>query len=176
MLVKSLNADYGLPISELEAYMLCVDKILQHKIEEKPNSGVILNKGEENQIKLKYTQIREIHEKLHSYMSSEGLFSFGLCMTCGKWNNKGSSTGLYGMCGKDSTHAYHSCAEHTPIGAGFGLNTVRPTDKELKFAEKCLSCKYLSSKSSKCRNKHSEHYKQKRDKNSQRCDAWRYFA
>ena len=174
--MKSINIDYGLPVSELEAYMLCIDKILQHKIEEKTSGGVIINKGKPNQIKLKYERIRDIHENLSSYLSSEGKFSFGLCMTCGKWNNKGSSTGLYGMCGKDSKHAYHSCSEHTPIGAGFGLNTVRPTDKELKFAEKCLSCKYLSSKSSKCRNKHSEHYKQKRDKNSQRCDDWRYFA
>lgn len=174
--MKSINVDYCLPVSELEAYMLCIDKILQHKIEEKPSGGVIINKGEPNQIKLKYEHLRNIHENLSSYLSSEGKFSFGLCMTCGKWNNKGSSTGLYGMCGKESTHAYHSCAEHTPIGAGFGLNTVRPTDKELKFSEKCLSCKYLSSKSSKCRNKHSEHYKQERDKNSQRCDDWRYFA
>lgn len=119
--ITTLNEDKGKVISDLEALLCVLDKLMAEKIEVKPKAGITLAKGKPNERKIKYSEAMTFLRQLNSFFGLSGAISFGTCQTCTFWNNKGSSTGFYGSCNGKGKHAFDSCLKHSKEGGGYGL-------------------------------------------------------
>ena len=104
--------------NELEMILIMCEKLLAEK-----SGGVIFNKGTDVESKLSYKQALEGIKSLRDYFGVEGAFSFSICKTCRKWNNKGHSNKAFGTCriGEVCKHQYETCPEHTINKEAWGL-------------------------------------------------------
>lgn len=119
--MKSLNETKGTTINDIEITIKALKKLLKTKIKENPKAGYIMAKGEENEKRLRYSDMLSVLNSLEVKLALDGCFSFGVCKTCSRFNSKTSSTGYLGTCGKDTKHEYDSCSRHSFDGGGFGL-------------------------------------------------------
>ena len=119
----SLNLDKGTCVSELEALIMVMDRLLQDKLQANPKSGIVFNRGEPNELKVRYADAQKALENLKSTFAYKGAFSFGICKTCKKFKNEGYSTGMLGKCSlsKSVVGGYDTCDKHSKSGGGFGL-------------------------------------------------------
>lgn len=119
----SLNAAKGKTVSELESSLLCFGKLLEEKLANK-SVGVIVNKGQDDQVKIKYEDALRGLNRLSSYFGLKGTFSYGICGTCNHFSIDTDSTEVLGTCKLKSSsghHIYESCAQHSKYGGGYGL-------------------------------------------------------
>lgn len=119
--MKSLNETKGTTINDLEITIKALKRLLTSKIKDNPKAGFVMAKGEENEKKLRYSDMLKVLSSLEVKLALDGCFSFGVCKTCSKFNPRTSSTGCLGTCGKDTKHEYDSCSRHSLDGGGFGL-------------------------------------------------------
>ena len=117
----SLNLNQRKHVSDLEKFFLVVDRMISSKIEENPKSGIVLNKGTDKELKVRYSTLKEVLECLHDSFAVRGCFSFGICETCDKFDNRGSTTKRFGKCNGKSVHCYDTCEHHSKDKGGFGL-------------------------------------------------------
>lgn len=118
---NSINLKNAIEVSELESFFLVIDKLLDKKLEENLKSGIVLNKGEQNELRVRYRNTQKTLKELSSYFGLKGCFSFGICGTCDSFNNSGYSCGHLGKCNGKEVHIYDTCNEHSTNGGGFGL-------------------------------------------------------
>lgn len=118
---KSLNADKGTTINELEIMFTGLNKLLDKQIEENPKSGIIMAKGKVNETRMRYKEVKQVLHKMQDYFEIKGCMSLGICKTCTNFNSKASSVGYFGLCrNKDTKHEYDTCGQHSYKGGGFG--------------------------------------------------------
>jgi hypothetical protein len=120
-LSKSLNAKQGKEVSELEKFFMIIDNILEKRIEENPKSGMVVNKGTDEEVKMKYKDAQKVLQRIESSYAVKGCNSFGICKTCTSFNSRGSSSGSFGKCEGKDVHCYDTCNKHSEDGGGFGL-------------------------------------------------------
>ena len=119
--MDSLNLKKGKTISELEALFIAVDKLIDEKLEQNPKAGIIIGKGQSNEVRIRYVKLKKRLEILHKFFALKGCFSYGVCQTCSKFNTTSSSTKEFGVCQNRTVHCYDTCSEHSKIGGGFGV-------------------------------------------------------
>lgn len=120
--MRSLNMDFeSSTISDLESCLIILDRVIDSRIEDNPKSGMVLNKGCENEVKMKYQKVKKLLNEIHNQYALSGTFSIGCCQTCSRFNTKGHSSEFYGTCGGNTVHAFNTCQNHSKSGGGFGL-------------------------------------------------------
>lgn len=112
--------------NELDLALRIAKKLLDRAMEEKPNGGLVANKGTPYEAKLSYHEAKLCMERLERKFGMLGAFSFGICGCCTRWNTAGHGTahwsdvGTCSLCNK-STHRYDSCDKHSRENGGWGL-------------------------------------------------------
>lgn len=119
--MKSINLEQGKSLNELEAFFLVVDKLIDEKLEQHPNTGIIFAKGEDNEARIKYRDVKKTLTTLYKFFAIKGCFSLGICKVCKKFDSSSSSTKEFGKCQGIQKHCYDSCANHSKTGGGYGL-------------------------------------------------------
>ncbi len=117
-----LNIDKGRTISDLEALFIVLEKLFDAKLKEKPNAGITIAKGQENERKIKYKEAQELCNYLYDYFVVKGTFSLGICGTCKYFKSQGHSKPCLGHCYKKaSCHIWDTCSDHSKEKGGFGI-------------------------------------------------------
>lgn len=121
--ITTLNEDKGRAISDLEALMVTMEKLLNDKLEQKPNAGITFAKGQPNEKRFKYTEARVALKCLEEYFDSTGCFSIGVCDTCASFSRAGHGNRNFGTCKKHGMvgHCWNSCSDHSKKGGGYGI-------------------------------------------------------
>lgn len=113
-------------VNELGMTLKVAMKAIDRLMEEKPNGGMVVNKGHPNESKISYKNAKLCIERLQRKFALEGAFSFGICGDCTKWDVRAHNTAHWGDCGtctrsgKD-THRYDCCSNHSKQNGGYGL-------------------------------------------------------
>lgn len=103
--------------NELEMVLDICERLLEGK-----TGGVIFNRGTEFESRLSYKQALDGVKSLRHYFGLHGSFSFSICKSCSKWNNKPHGNKVFGTCPKgDMKHQYETCSEHTKNKEAWGL-------------------------------------------------------
>jgi hypothetical protein len=120
---ETLNEIKGKKISDLEAFLIIAEKLLEDKLQEKPKAGVTLAKGKPNERKVRYTEARETLNELKYFFEMKGCMSFGVCGTCRSLDQRSHGNTAFGTCRKTKSvqHIWDTCAEHSKEGGGYGL-------------------------------------------------------
>lgn len=114
--------------NELEMALKIAMKAVDKLLEEKPKGGLVVNKGQDIEAKMSYSEAKLCIERIQRRFGTLGAFSFGVCGECTKWNTAGHGTAQtqwddYGTCTvlRKSTHRYDSCDNHSIKNGGWGL-------------------------------------------------------
>lgn len=118
----SLNEDLGNPISDFEALIIVMQKLLDDKRAEKPNAGITLGKGKQNERRLSYKDAQKALNKLQKFALIKGMISIGVCETCSSFDTSSSTVKSVGVCRKNGKqmHCWETCPVHSKEGGGFG--------------------------------------------------------
>lgn len=118
----TLNEDLGCALSDLEALLIMMGKLLDDKIAEKPKAGITLAKGKKNERRLRYTEARVILRQMQDYFGIKGCMSLGVCDTCTSFDQRGHGNKAFGTCRKNGSlcHRWDSCPNHSKDGGGYG--------------------------------------------------------
>lgn len=116
----TLNQKAGTTISELEATLILVEKLIQQKIDD-GGKGLIIAKGQPNQVKLSYKKALKVLSSIDKCFAYKGCDSYGICGTCSKFNTLKFQDKEFGYCGSEMKHKYDTCPNHSKSGGGFGL-------------------------------------------------------
>lgn len=121
--ISSLNEDKGKTISDLEAVLLVLRKVLDDKLEEKPKAGITLAKGKKNERRIRYSEAKKLLAQMESYFAVRGCLSFGVCDTCKNFDQRAHGNKAFGTCKRKNTmcHRWDSCDNHSKSGGGYGL-------------------------------------------------------
>lgn len=118
--ITSINADKGNDLNDLEATLLCFQKLLDGKLKE-GKKGIVLFKGTDSEYKMSYSKLQALLFELYKVFGLKGAFSFGICMDCKNFLNSCSTDGCYGICRGATKTAFDSCNEYLGNKGGFGL-------------------------------------------------------
>lgn len=118
----TINEESGNQISDLEALLIVMGKLMDDKIEEKPNAGITLAKGKPNERKIRYTEARKLLAQVEDYFGSKGCISLGVCDTCTSFNRSANANKAFGICRRSGAHCHRwdSCPNHSKTGGGYG--------------------------------------------------------
>lgn len=121
--VTTLNEDKGKQISDLEALLTLMEKLLLDKLEQKPKAGITIAKGKPNERRLRYSEALVLYRQLRAYFGVRGCLSLGVCQTCTSWDNRAHGNPIFGDCRRSgkTKHGWESCPEHSKEGGGYGL-------------------------------------------------------
>lgn len=120
----TLNEEKGKQISDLEALLILINKLIDDKIYQKPKAGIILAKGKPNERRFRFTEAKKTMSKMEGYFGFKGCISIGVCETCTCFDQGGSSTKVFGVCTKkarETRHCWDTCPEHSKEGGGYGV-------------------------------------------------------
>lgn len=117
---KSLNEKAGTTISELEATLILLEKIIQQKIDAGAK-GLIISRGNPNEVKLSYKRALKVLGSIDKCFAYKGCKSLGICQTCTKFNTAKFEDKEFGHCGSEMKHKYDTCQNHSRAGGGHGL-------------------------------------------------------
>lgn len=120
--MKSLNRDKGAPISDLEAALYAVEKLVKKQIEGGESKGFVLAKGKPNEKRVRWSEVLTSLKSLEDRLGLEGCFSMGVCKSCTKYRPEGCGNPTFGICAQKnkSVHEYSSCGDHSFKGGGWG--------------------------------------------------------
>ncbi len=119
---KSINLDKGLTVSDLEATFMILYEMLDKRMEENPKAGMKLESND-NEIKMRYKDVKKTLKQIEKSFAYKGCFSFGICKTCDNFDSKMfSGKKSFGYCGDTMKHAFDTCSKHSESGGGFGLD------------------------------------------------------
>lgn len=113
--ITTLNEDKGKQISSLEALLIVMDKLIEDKLEQKPNAGITIAKGKPNEKRIRYNQVRHLFRAFRAYFEKRGCMSIGICETCAYYKNS--------VCSKDKKpkDPWDTCYQHSLNGGGHGI-------------------------------------------------------
>lgn len=114
--IRSLNAEKGMKLSDLELFFILVEGLINDKISHGRKGKILANEE-----KMSYKYAASILYELYAYFAAKGCFSFGICGTCKKFGNAMTVSGMLGECRGQERHAFESCNEHSIEGGGFGI-------------------------------------------------------
>ena len=101
------------PISDLDVIFIAVYNLLYEKIEQEPNKGIIISKGNPNQRKVKWTEIMKMAHMLEDFFSFRYSRTGGReCELCEHWKSVSLASPHMGYCkkkNKNLIHRFHSC-------------------------------------------------------------------
>lgn len=117
---SSLNAVKGTHINEIEQTLAILSLYTSSQLR-KGKKGVVINKGTEQEFRVKYKTVLRTCNRIQDYFALKGAFSFGICKTCNSWDNSGCTPKTFGKCGGKAKHCYDTCSNHSRAGGGFGL-------------------------------------------------------
>lgn len=119
---ETLNEHKGNQISDLEALFIVMNKLMDDKIEEKPNAGITIAKDRKNERRIRYTKAKRLLLHLEHYLGQKGCFSIGVCETCTSFDCAGHGNRAFGTCHKngDYKHRWDTCTSHSKDGGGYG--------------------------------------------------------
>lgn len=118
--VASINADKGNKLNDLEATLICFQKLIDGKVKE-GKKGIVLFKGTASEYKMSYSKLQSLLFELYKVFGLKGAFSFGICMDCENFLNSCSTDGCYGICKGVTKTAFDSCNEYSGDKGGYGL-------------------------------------------------------
>jgi len=112
--------------NEIQMFLKCAKKALQLQIDERPKSGLIVNKGTDQEARMRYVEAMTCIEKLETMFAVSGALSLGICHSCSYMDKRGHSSrhDCIGQCKLNKgkfVHDYNSCAQHSKEGGGYGL-------------------------------------------------------
>lgn len=85
-------------MTEVEKAFKAVKRIVQKKLEEKPNSGIIVDKGQADEVRISYKELLSVVESLEYHVVTRGgIKSSGICKDC-NYLNKDGYTKNHGVC------------------------------------------------------------------------------
>lgn len=119
----TLNEEKGKIISDLEALLILMNKLLDDKLEQKPKAGITIAKGQPNEYRLRYKDAKSILKQMESYFGVRGCTSIGVCGTCIYFNPRPHANPAFGTCAKGqiTRHRWDSCDQHSKEGGGYGV-------------------------------------------------------
>jgi hypothetical protein len=118
--------------NELEMLILCCRKALKKVLEDNPKAGLIIDKDQPSESKMRYKDALKALDRLDTYFGLKGATSFGICASCTKWDRTAHQS-VADSCGdcrgnspkrdyhRDVYHAYDTCEYHSKKGGGYGL-------------------------------------------------------
>lgn len=118
--ITSVNGTKGNELNDLEAALLCFQKLIEGKVKE-GKKGIVLFKDTDSEYKMSYKKLQSLLWELNTLFGMKGAFSFGICETCSRFENSCSDNGAFGKCKGADKHMFDSCEEHKGDG-GFGKN------------------------------------------------------
>lgn len=121
--MTTLNEDKGKVISDLEALLIVMERLLTAKLEQKPNAGITLAKGQPNERKFSYKEAKKVLSALAQYAGVKGMISIGICQTCTHFDSRAYDTRTMGTCSlsRKTVHCFDTCSCHSKEGGGFGV-------------------------------------------------------
>lgn len=121
--MTTLNEDKGKQISDLEALLITMNKLLDDKLEHKPKAGITLAKGKRNERKFRYSEAKEVLRQMESYFGIKGCISLGICDTCNQFDQRAHGNKAFGNCKRNGNtcHRWDSCPNHSKNGGGYGI-------------------------------------------------------
>lgn len=92
-------------MNELEQALLALEKIVQAKIDDNPKAGVIINKGQKDEFRIRYKSLLE-HIKSIQYqvIVRTSVARYGICKDCDYFDPKGY-TENHGRCKCPEEHS-----------------------------------------------------------------------
>lgn len=100
-------------MNKLEAVLASAEKLLQKQVDEKPNSGIIFDKGTEKERRLKYADSLALIQKYR------GWASFKVCGSCRYWDQRSGIQHYMdreGWCKKSpDPQKVTDCEHHCPL-------------------------------------------------------------
>lgn len=118
--IQSINASKGKELNDLEATLLCFQKMIESKVKE-GKKGIVLFKDTDSEYRMSYKKLQAMLWELDKIFAMRGAFSFGICMDCDNFQNSCSTDGCYGYCKGSEKTAFDSCNEYNGSKGGFGL-------------------------------------------------------
>lgn len=117
--IQSINANNGSQLNDLEAALLCFQRLIREK-HKQGKKGMTLYKDTESEYKMSYKKLQALLFEIHTIFAMKGTFSYGICGDCKNFDNAKSGDGCYGICKGQTKWVFDSCNEHNGID-GFGL-------------------------------------------------------
>lgn len=112
--------------NELEMALKIAMKAIDQLMEQKPNGGLVVNRGQDTEAKMRYAEAKVCMERIQRRFGVLGAFSLGICGCCTKWDTRPHGTAHwkdFGTCkvNNKTTHRYDSCDKHSKENGGWGL-------------------------------------------------------
>lgn len=100
----------------LEMLLKSCRKTIQDKVDVNQKAGLKVGDN-----KLRYSEALELLKALENHFAIKGAFSFGICLSCTKFDNRGVYPKTLGKCNNKLVSIFDSCDQHSKEGGGPGL-------------------------------------------------------
>ena len=101
------------PVTDLDVVFVTIYNILYEKIEQEPNKGIVISKGNPNQRKATWKEIMSIAHMLEDFFTMrEQRTGCRTCEECTYWESMSAASPHIGKCtkyGKEYLHKLNSC-------------------------------------------------------------------
>lgn len=101
------------PITDLDVVFVAVYNLLYEKIEQEPNKGIVVSKGNPNQRKVTWKKVMQIAHMLEDFfILREQRTGSNTCDCCDHWKCVSEASPHIGVCtkyNKDHIHKFNSC-------------------------------------------------------------------
>lgn len=103
------------PITDLDVVFVALYNLLYEKLEQEPNKGIVVSKGNPNQRKATWKEVLSIAHALEDFfIFRTHRTNFRECQLCKSWNSISETSPHMGECRKKNRrymHAFNSCRE-----------------------------------------------------------------
>ena len=101
------------PVTDLDVVFVAIYNVLYEKIEQEPNKGVVVSKGNPNQRKATWNEVMSIAHMLEDFFTMrEQRTGCKTCEECAYWRSISVASPHIGECtkyGKEYLHKFNSC-------------------------------------------------------------------
>lgn len=101
------------PITDLEVLFVAVYNLIYEKIEQEPNKGIVVSKGNPNQRKVTWKKVMQIAHMLEDFfIMREQRTECKTCEECDYWKSVSDASPHIGVCtkyNKNYMHKFNSC-------------------------------------------------------------------
>lgn len=111
--IKTINQG---KLSDMDIVLCSLYSLVYEKLDEDPDSGIIINPGEPNQRKVKWSKVMDLSHMLGDFfIMREQLTECKTCSHCVYWEAISLASPHIGRCNKrnkDGVHKLHSCKKY----------------------------------------------------------------
>lgn len=101
------------PITDLDVLFVAVYNLIYEKIEQEPNKGIVVSKGNPNQRKVTWKKVMQIAHMLEDFfIMREQRTGCKTCEECAHWKSVSKESPHIGVCtryNKNHMHKFNSC-------------------------------------------------------------------